>query len=75
MRGVAVELFGDATHVDTGATQACTGQTAIVAVATMHTAGLGQRHFGTALRRHARRPHAATAAADDEKVKFIGLHI
>jgi hypothetical protein len=41
-------------------------------MAAMHTAGLGQRHFSPALRRHARSPHPATATADDEEVKIIG---
>ena len=74
MRGIAVELFGDATHVDAGTAQARARQTTILTVAAMHATHLSQRDFGPALRRHARRPHAATAAANDEEVKIKSGH-
>ena len=57
MRRVAVELFGDATHVDAGATQSVGAQY------------LGQRHARAALRRHARSAHAAAAAANNKKIE------
>jgi hypothetical protein len=43
----------------------------------MHAARFSQGNFGTALRRHPRRSHPATAATDDEQVKikaWVGLH-
>ena len=73
MRGVAVELFRDATDIDAGAAQARARQTAIIPMAAMHTASFGQGNFGPALRCHTRRSHTATATTDDEEVKIIGL--
>ena len=73
MGGVAVKFFRDATDVDAGAAQARAGQTAIIAMAAMHAARFGERNFGSALCRHPRRAHPATAAADDEQVEFISL--
>ena len=53
VRGKAVQLLGDAAHVHAGAA---------------HATAFGQAHARAALRRKPRRPHAAGAAADDEKV-------
>ena len=72
---VAVELFRNAADVDAGTAQAGARQTAIVTMAAMHTTRFGQGDFDPTLRRHARRPHATTATADDEQVKIKSGHI
>ena len=62
MRGIAVQLLRDATHIDAGAAQ---------------TAGaglLGQRHPRAALRGHSRGAHAAAAATNDKKIKVVFRH-
>ena len=59
VRGVAVEFFRDAAQVDAGATERCV---------------FGDRHPGTVLRRHARRPNATAAGADDEEVEGRVAH-
>ena len=60
MRGIAVELFGNAAHVHTGAAKAVGAQ------------GFGQAHARAALGRHASGTHAAAAAANHEKVEVEG---
>jgi hypothetical protein len=59
VRGIAVELLGDAAHVHAGATQ---------------RGGLGHHHARTALRGHACGAHAAAAAANDEQVAVKVFH-
>jgi hypothetical protein len=59
VRGVAVELFRDAAHVDAGAAQG---------------GGFGQHHARAALRGHAGGPHAPAAATDHEQVAVETLH-
>ena len=60
--GIRVELFGDAAHVDAGTAEP------------VGATSFGQRHPHAALRRHACRAHAATAAANDEQVKLMNGH-
>ena len=59
VRGVALKLFRDATHVYTRAA---------------HVGYFSQADARTALPGHARGAYAAAAAADDEKIKVKCLH-
>ena len=59
MCGVAVEFFGNAAHVHASAA---------------HGLRFDQRNFGTALRRHARRPHTTAAATDHQQIKVKNCH-
>ena len=62
VRGVAVELLGDAADVDAGAAQAIGAQ------------GFGHGHSATTPGGHAGRAHATAAATNDEQVKIEIAH-